>query len=198
MILIATPTRDTVTAGFTADLVKLTRRHPTARWMAALGIYIANLRNQCASLALHTGATHLLFLDSDMRFPEDTLDRLLAAKQPIVAANSVQRTEPRCWNSRLKGVQVSSVDRTDLQAVDTTGCGVMLIETTVFSALPPPWFSTPYVGYQATHVGEDVWFCRTAQAAGFEIWIDHDLSQRVRHQGSVELGVDSQSALVEA
>lgn len=193
MIILATPTRDTVTAGFAADLVKLTRRHLDVRWLAALGIYIANLRNQCAAMALQTGASHLLFLDSDMRFPEDTLDRLLAADRPIVAANSVQRTEPHWWNSRLDGQPVSSVGKTGLQRVDSTGCGVMLIETHVFPALDRPWFSTPYDGQ--THVGEDVYFCKHAHAAGVGIWIDHDLSQSVTHQGTVDLGVQSQDVM---
>ncbi len=79
MIIIATPTRDTVTAGFAADLARLSRRHPDLKFLAALGIYIANLRNYCVNFAQQVGASHLLFVDSDMRFPEDALDRLLAA-----------------------------------------------------------------------------------------------------------------------
>lgn len=189
MIVIATPTRDMVSAGFTGDLVKLCRRHPDARFAAALGIYIANLRNQCVTLARAAGASHLLFIDSDMRFPEDTLDRLLAADRDIVAANCVMRTMSQLWVAQKNGASLSSVGRRGLEAVDLTGCGVMLIRLSVFDKLPAPWFSTPWNG--ATHIGEDVHFCQLARAFGFDVWIDHDLSQAVRHQGTIELGVHS-------
>lgn len=187
MILIATPTRDVVSAQYAADLVRLTRRHPDAKYAALLGIYIANLRNQAVTIARSVGASHLLFIDSDMRFPEDTLDRLLAADKDIVAANCVMRTMSELWVARKDGQSLSSVGKSGLQQVDHVGCGVMLIKTRVFKVLPTPWFSTPFVG--DTHIGEDVHFCRLAHVCGYPIWIDHDLSQLVKHQGTVELGV---------
>ena len=189
MILIATPTRDNVSAGFTADLVKLTRRHPDARWAALTGIYISNLRQMGVKLAQEAGASHILFIDSDMRFPDNTLDRLLDANQPIVAANYVQRTAPQWWTARRDGSWMSSVERSGLQEVDAVGFGVMLIHMPVFDVLARPWFDTPYDGHN--HHGEDFYFCHKAINAGFSVWIDHDLSQSVRHQGMVEHGVQT-------
>jgi hypothetical protein len=192
MVVIATPTRDSVTAGFAGDLVRLCRRHPDARWMAPLGIYIADLRNKAVKAAQTAGASHLLFLDSDMRFPEDTLDRLLGHNLDIVAANYVQRTMSEWCVARVNGVPVQSQGRSGLELVDTTGCGVMLIRMSVFHLLPGPWFDTPFDGQ--TFTGEDVFFCQLA-APEFPVWIDHDLSQDVRHQGSVELSVQSHPVL---
>jgi hypothetical protein len=194
MVVIATPTRDSVTAGFTGDLVRLCRRHPDARWMAPLGIYIADLRNKAVKAAQTAGASHLLFLDSDMRFPEDTLDRLLQHNLDIVAANYVQRTMSEWCVARIDGVPVQSQGKSGLQVVDSTGTGVMLIKMSVFDEIHyTPWFDTPNDG--TTFTGEDVYFCQQARAAEFEIYIDHDLSQDVRHQGSVELSVQSQPVL---
>jgi hypothetical protein len=194
VVVIATPTRDSVTAGFAGDLIRLCRRHPDARWMAPLGIYIADLRNKAVKAAQTAGASHLLFLDSDMRFPEDTLDRLLAHKLPIVCANYVQRTMSEWCVARVDGVPVQSQGRSGLQAVDTTGCGVMLVETAVFDAIDDtPWFDTPFDG--ETFYGEDVYFCQMATRRGWIVWIDHDLSQDVRHQGSVELSVQAHPVL---
>jgi hypothetical protein len=158
-----------------------------------LGIYIADLRNKAVKAAQAAGASHLLFLDSDMRFPEDTLDRLLQHNLDIVAANYVQRTMSEWCVARSEGVPVQSQGRTGLQVVDSTGTGVMLIRMSVFDQLPTPRFDTPCDGQVFT--GEDVFFCQRAQMAGFDIFIDHDLSQDVRHQGSVELSVQSQPVL---
>jgi hypothetical protein len=193
MVVIATPTRDSVTAGFAGDLIKLMRRHPDARWMAPLGIYIADLRNKAVKAAQAAGASHLLFLDSDMRFPEDTLDRLLAHNLDIVAANYVQRTMSEWCVARAGGVPVQSEGRTGLQWVDSTGTGVMLIKMSVFNAVSKPWFDTPFNGQ--TFTGEDVYFCQRARSLRFPVHIDHDLSQDVRHQGSVELSVQERPVL---
>ena len=35
-------------------------------------------------------------------------------------------------------------------------------------------------------IGEDMYFCREAQKAGFKVYIDHDLSKQVRHIGVLE------------
>ena len=189
MIVLATTTRAEVPAQFAGDLVRLCRHRPDVRFVAALGIYIANLRQHCVRIAQQTSASHLCFLDADMRFPADTLDRLLAADVDIVAANYVQRTMPMWWTARVEGQWVSSLGRTGLQCVDAVGCGVMLIRMAVFDMVAAPWFSTPYDGQ--THIGEDVYFCRQATAAGVSVWIDHDLSQLVRHQGVVEWGAEN-------
>ena len=44
--------------------------------------------------ALAVDATHILWLDSDMRFPADTLGRLLARNRDIVGANYCARRFP--------------------------------------------------------------------------------------------------------
>jgi hypothetical protein len=70
----------------------------------------------------------------------------------------------------------------------------MLVETAVFDAIDDtPWFDTPFDG--ETFYGEDVYFCQMATRRGWIVWIDHDLSQDVRHQGSVELSVQAHPVL---
>jgi hypothetical protein len=189
MIVVATPTRDSVTAGFAADLVKLCRRRLDVKFFAPIGIYISNLRQSAVRAAQQLAATHVLFIDSDMRFPDDTVDRLLAYNAPIIGANAVQRTMPELWTARKQGRSLSSIGRTGIEAVDSLGFGAMLIKLSVFDVLKRPWFSTPYEG--DTHVGEDLTFCREASRAGFSIYVDHDLSQVVKHTGSIEWGVEN-------
>lgn len=189
MILIATPTRDSITAGTTGDLIRLCRRHPDAKWMAPTGIYIGNLRQSAVMAAQQMGASHVLFIDSDMRFPEDALQRLILPDRDIVAANYVQRTAPQWWTARENGQWISSVGRRGFERVDAIGFGVVLIRLSVFATLARPWFNTPYE--QGQHLGEDLYFCRLAKAAGIEILIDHDLSQSVKHSGSIEWGVSN-------
>jgi hypothetical protein len=64
-------------------------------------------RNHLADVAVNVidGASHILFLDSDMTFPPDTLQRLLDHKVPIVGADYVKRNDL----GKLLGHQVGHV-----------------------------------------------------------------------------------------
>lgn len=185
MIALFTPTRDTVTAGFAFDLAQLIRHDPETLFAISQGTYLNNLRTLAARAAIDRGMTHLLFIDSDMRFPPDTAIRLRARDRAIVGANCRQRTQQE-WTARRDGRFVSSTGRSGLDTVDTLGMGVTLIATEVFNRLEAPWFDQPYDSGTGKHIGEDVSFCLKARAAGFTIHIDHDLSQQIRHAGLVE------------
>lgn len=188
MHLVATPARMTVNAGFCADLTELLKSSQSANFAIFEGSILQNLRGQAAKLAIKCGASHLLFIDSDMRFPHDTLKRLLSHNVYIIGANCKQRTRDE-WTARKDGQFISSVGKQGIEEVDTIGMGVTLIRTDAFRSLPEPWFSTPFDGKLEKHVGEDVYFCELARDAGISIFIDHDLSQHVRHAGLVEFGV---------
>ncbi len=189
MILIATPTRDQMYAGFTVDLVNLVSFCKTG-FMVTQGTILPNLRNLLAGKAVENDYSHVLFIDSDMRFPCNTVDRLLAHDVGIVGANCKQRTQDE-WTARKEGKFITSENKTGLEEVDTIGMGVTLIKTDILTSLREPWFSTPYDQESRKHIGEDVYFCQMAKARGFSIWIDHDLSQEVRHAGLVEFGIKS-------
>lgn len=186
MIVIATPTRDNVNGGFAYDLVNLIKHSPEAIFTIANGSILSNLRCLLAKTAVEEGASHILFLDSDMRFPEDTLKKLLSHNLDIVGANCKQRTQDE-FTARKNGKFISSKNKTGIEEVDIVGCGVTLIKTDVFKKLDKPWFSMPWDG--KSHIGEDVFFCTIAKDAGFKIFIDHDLSQNIRHVGDIELGI---------
>lgn len=190
MIVIATPTRADISIDTTADIIRACKRQPEMlQFLGLKGIYIATLRQAAVMAARAIDATHVLFVDSDMRFPADAPERLLGHGQDIVAANYVQRTMPEWWCSRVGGQPLSSYHRTGLQPVDSTGCGLMLVKLSVFDDCPLPWFDTPFEG--VSHIGEDLYFCRKVRGRGYQILIDHDLSQQVRHQGVVEHGVQA-------
>lgn len=190
MIVVATPTRGEVLATFTSDLIQLLGKTSGAVWYPAIGSIIVNNRTLLVHKAAETKATHILFIDSDMRFPADTLERLLAHKKDIVAANYRQRTRD-LWTARKQDKWVDSTGKEGLEEVDTVGFGAMLINMNVFTsklrAVPPNAFSMPFDNSTGIFVGEDVYFCTVARDKGYKVWIDHDLSQEVKHTGSVEL-----------
>lgn len=118
--------------------------------------------------AIKRGATHILFVDSDMVFPEDTLNRLLAHNKPIVGVEYNKREFP------LKGVQEALEERSDtaIYKAKHVGTGMLLIDLTVFAKLQGSWFNFGRDSQGALVLGEDVWFCNTARDAGYDVWVD--------------------------
>ena len=58
------------------------------------GTYLPQQRMTLVKEAFQSGSTHILWIDSDMRFPKDALIRLLDRDLPIVGANYPMRRTP--------------------------------------------------------------------------------------------------------
>lgn len=191
-IVLGVPTREHVHALFMADLVGAIRRHAATgddvRLATVLGSVISTQRTDVVRSALDMGATHLLWLDSDMRFPPDVIGRLLAHGRPVVAANYQRRTEPFGPVAVRHGAPLYTTPQsTGLEEADFTGFGCMLVERAVFDAVPEPWFDFAWSPAKRAYVGEDVFFCRKVREHGFPVLIDHDLSKEVGHIASITL-----------
>jgi len=76
-----------------------------------------------------------------------------------------------------------SKGKTGLEQVTAVGCGVMMVKREVFENTPKPWFWFHQIPGEKL-LGEDVYFCVKAFDAGYETYLDHDLSQQIGHVGS--------------
>jgi hypothetical protein len=152
-----------------------------------LDTYIEKARNEAVVQAVQANATHLMFIDSDMYFPPDGVDRLLAHKKDIVGGLYFGRMHPKPMAFRIKDNQSVSVDpriEHGVVEVDFIGTGFMLIDMKVFEKLDPPFFSFSYhpediglpkTGDMFAPKGEDVFFCMYAKKNGFKVFCDTDL-----------------------
>lgn len=158
------------------------------------GTILSEQRSELAKLALLGGADWVVWFDSDMRFPIDTIERLLAHNKPIVMAGYPTRKppaiEPTQYADDETTVRVyTEKDSTGLQEIASGGFGCIAVHKSVFEAMPPPWFHIPWNEKELKfECGEDIYFCRKAREAGFKIYLDHDLSKKVSHIGQYEFG----------
>lgn len=196
-IAVCTPARDMVHANFTFCLVNMVAYHtlntPDAICLKInQGTLIQNQRADLCLEAMREDCTHVLFIDSDMTFPQDMVGRLLSHDKDIIATNCARRRLPTGPTARgLNGELIYSMpDSTGLEEVESIGMGVMLISRKVFEKLSEPWFETPWRTDKRGYIGEDVFFCRKATAAGFKIYIDHDVSKEIGHIGTFEFKHD--------
>ncbi len=161
------------------------------------GTYIHVNRNDLMDQALESRADYTMWLDDDMRFPRDTLIRLLKHNVDIVGANYCTRRMPPAPIAIKHIDQVNGSTRlqtreedTHLEHVDAVGFGVVLVKSKVALEVGYPWFETKDPeGGEHLRVGEDVDFCMKAKAAGFDVLVDHGLSQEVRHIGQFDYSV---------
>jgi hypothetical protein len=185
-----------VATGFAFDLARLVgattvhRPDVELRLYTVRGTILPKSRHELVLAALQAGMTHLLFLDSDMRFPKTALVRLLSHREPVVAVNYATRRQPVQPVSFSNDADASErvytePGATHLEAVASTGFGCMLIDLDVFRQLPAPWFQMGWVS-GGGYLGEDVYFCRKVREAGLRILIDHGLSQEIGHVGEWE------------
>lgn len=135
---------------------------------------IAQLENQ------GIGIDWLFWLDSDMVIPPDTVNRLIAHGKDIVGASYVRRAPPyELLGKSLSGKPESVKGLVEVKALPT---GCLLIRRSVFHKIAQPYFK---LGINANQIiGEDLLFCAEARDAGFQIWMDTDLTKEVGHIGS--------------
>lgn len=129
------------------------------------------------------GATHLFFVDSDMRFPADALARLLNHRMDVVGANYVKRGE----HGGSTGVALGGRElkpRKRLHQVDSLGTGLLLIRMTVFRDWAMPYFNITWDDVEGEFQGEDWTFCRDCRERGIKVWCDGDLSAQCEHVGT--------------
>lgn len=152
---------------------------------------IADGRNEIMSRFLETQAEWLFFVDTDMGFAKDTVDRLVASahptERPIVGALCFRLwTQQRAsyygarysllptaydWDESGQGfLPRLDYKRDAIQPVSATGAACILIHRSVAEKLPNP-FAVSQVD-DGKSISEDLSFCLRASAHGFPVHVD--------------------------
>jgi len=213
-VAICLPTHDMVPAGFMYDLTQM-----VGVWCAtavadghsdlAINMVQATIihagREELAQQAILGEATHLLWCDTDHRFPKDALHRLFMHRKDIVGINYSMRRFPPDFvafesidveNRKLKKL-VTDENSTGLQKAAAIGFGLTLVKTEVFLAMEKPWFDFTWIGPGAEWTGEDVHFCQKATELGYDIWVDADLSKECTHIGQFQYRLEHAACITE-
>ena len=199
---ICVPCMGTVRVEFMRSLVALTNHflqvktkgYPESHYvlLTTQGSMLVQLRHSLVVKALKEECTHILFLDSDMKFPKTILNALLETKKDIVAGNCTTRSmPPEPVAHDLNGERLYSNGRSGLQEVQQAGLAVCLVKTDVFKQLRPPFFSMEWIPEYSAYCGEDVYFTQyVKEMLGTKIWVDHTVSRDIKHIGTMAYGHD--------
>lgn len=128
----------------------------------------------------------VLFLDSDMTFPPDTIPRLIAHNKDVVCATYVRRYPPhdllgKSLSAKPGGEEIFG----GLHEAAGIPLGVCLIRREIFDKLKLPYFRLFFNEETGKVVSEDYLFCEQIRKMGYHVWIDFDLTKEVGHIGRV-------------
>lgn len=132
-----------------------------------LGALIHVNRNIIVKQALESGCSHLLFVDSDMMFQYDDINKLIAHDVDIVGAR---------YNKRILPLESTVPGITTFSEVPFVPTGFLLINTDVFRKIGEPYFSFNNAE------SEDMYFCQKAIAHGYKVWCDPSI--QIGHLGT--------------
>lgn len=139
---------------------------------------IQEMRNTITTRALELGCTHLIFLDADMVYPQDTLVRLLSHKKEIVGGLCFKRWPPFSptlfEGEPYKMTLMDPYPEDSLVEVTATGTGCLLVDCRVFEDMIYPWWQFDETETGGP-VGEDVKFCYKARELGYPVFVDTGL-----------------------
>lgn len=170
-------------------------REQTARTVQIKGSILPRARAKMVQQMLEQKCTHLLFVDVDQVFPRETLHEMILADKDVIAANIATKQIPASPTARkiCEGDPRGDVIYTPgleeitpenrFERVWRVGTGLMLIKRKVFEATGPDIFAINWKSDIQDYQGEDWSMCEAIEKAGFEIWIDHELSNSVGHIG---------------
>lgn len=140
------------------------------------GGYVAHNRVRGVRAAEEYKATHVMFLDSDMLFPPDSLNKLLARNCDIVGAGYRRRSEPH-------DMMPPHEPGAGLVEVPWLPAGCSLVRMHVFDECGIHPFQTVPLA-NGNLLSEDQYFCVVARKKGYSVWLDRDLTQDVSHIGA--------------
>lgn len=161
------------------------------------GTYVHTARNRLLMRMIEDNCTHMLWIDSDMRFPPNALQQLLQRDVNMVGINYTTRGLPPRYVA-IKRISTADdldgelcethEDSTGIEEVEALGFGMVLMKASLFNNMDfsSPMFWYEMIGDTVHHIGEDVYFCKKVRAAGEKIYVDHDLSKQCKHVGLCE------------
>src|SRR3990167_2597666 len=152
------------------------RRYDYRIFISTEGFTTAENRTWLAAQAVKADCTHIFWVDDDMIYEKDTLEKLLSHYKDIVGAAYANR--------RGDGDVIEYFDEKpegSIVKVKSLGGGCVLTKTDVFKKVPQPWFWYKIHPTGAISMSHDWYFCEKAREMGFDVWCD--TSFRPKHIG---------------
>jgi len=192
-ILIGIPSGDMWFAKFGADLTAMCCYAMQTGYQLAIVNQNSSIievgRCEMVTEAFQREADFLLTLDSDMRFPPNLLNKLMAHRLDLVCCNAKRRRKP--FTAVVTGLHGKplKMGRGLVKCKGGTSA-VQLVSIAALKRIPPPHYAVEWTceGDMVKFVSEDYYFFDKAIKAGIDPYCDTNI--RIGHIGLKEYYLD--------
>lgn len=195
-LLIAVPTSDYIHHAFVRSLLALTKRLDADgieyEVEMRTGSLVYDAREQLAAKARFENFSHVLWLDSDMVFPDDIFAKLSAHNKDYVTGICHARRKPylSAVFSRLEP-EAMRFHRTtypqELFQIAASGFACVLTSVQLLRDIKN---KSGILFLPTLAFGEDLAFCMRATEAGHELFADPAV--QIKHIGHIEIGAEDE------
>ena len=184
-VLVATPTFDgTVSSEYLLSLLRLRERMDFDLCLVPGVHFVDQARDMAAAKFLSSENEFLFFIDSDLSFPAEAVERIIGYNKPVCGGSYRIKNDSHLY-PQLGHIGIDD----NLHRVSLLPGGFMCIRRDVVQSL---WDSTPHYKaafggkfnevaamfsreiHDGVMVSEDAMFCR--RAFGFGLWLDPDIT----------------------
>jgi GT2 family glycosyltransferase len=161
------------------------------------GYLIDDARNKIVKHAIENRFDGILFVDSDMVIPKNTLTDMSKENKDIISALYIKKNDKKVIELFFKNenyvndglvirnIREDEIINKDVIEIDACGFGCVLIKTSVFLRVGYPYFKfTINPNDDLLRVGEDIDFCIKAKSKGFKLYAATNI--RAGHIGKKE------------
>ncbi len=175
--------------------------------------HVDNARNKCVEKFLETSFSYLMWIDDDMIWDQDAIEKMIMHDVDVVSAIVTKRQPPFTptmytitkpgKKSKYKldyatnAIPFGSypLDRPFYFPNSGIGTAFMLVKRHVLEEMEHPFFCSPPTE-RGTIRGEDFFFCLKMGAMGYKILYDPTI--RVYHLGMTPFGIEDHIAFMQA
>lgn len=170
-ILIGLPVYRTISVKTAFSLVELLKVTPhDTQVIFQEGVFVHQNQNDIAEYALANGFDYVFYVEHDMLFEPETLNKLLASEKDIICANynfKSDESNSMVYDEDMELIEEMPKDIFKAGAIPT---GLTLIKTEVFKKLAKPYFFFEYDEEGRMKTSQDVYFSLKSKEAGLEVW----------------------------
>lgn len=222
-VFVACPSGTMVHADFAMALAAMANHTTSVNLRIALnntkGAEIAHSRNIQIAQAEQMGATHIVFIDSDMVFPQITIQRFIdvmldtaSGEQELPPVKILGATVPKrrfpyhqvAKDLEGKRLSIQPNEQRGVTEISEIGTGLLMFDMEVFKELEQPYCSPYYRDGKngkadlMDRVSEDLSLIYKLKDKGHKIFCDIPLSKDTKHIGDVQFDNTSEDFFADA
>ena len=145
-------------------------------------VEVQQMRNLACIFSIKNNFDYIFMLDTDMKYPKDSIVKLIKHDKEIVVGSATQRKYPfyptqykklgiENFKSKSNRIFISKENK-KLIKIEFSGVVGALIKTKILKRLTLPYFKVGYKSNGIDVIGSDIYFCKKLKEKKIKMYLD--------------------------